>query len=362
VGGAQSADKKIVASKTEASGVEPPKPIAGNGTSFSEVADAFFNLEGTPSVALFPSAEGGPLSLVEPVRPRIGGFEKLFVRSGLSEHGVNTCCTHDAYTFRVTGDMREESGRAVTGFVGMRLQNNVDGNFVWAPARLTSEGKGVWMGVFDMPQVFRAYQSESGRGAESGVAFVFKRALASPALLLGVLPLEGQHGTHGESAPLAQLFVHLRKHDAAYASGRPPVAPSGRAVALGARSLEEPTLHVASGPGVYNLQVKVPSKGLTPGQKYDLMLVPLSDGRVELKDRFVPLQVSPTGDFVAEIHITLKEKETLLKGQDFGGVIGGILRSGQGDVVGKWPLAYIDEDSVRAADEGNDKAKPLEHE
>ena len=54
---------------------------------------------------------------------------------------------------------------------------------------------------------------------------------------------------------------------------------------------------------------------------------------------------------MAEIPISVNDRNTLLHGQAFGGVIGGILRTEQGDVLGKWPLAFLDEDSLRDARE-----------
>jgi hypothetical protein len=172
-----------------------------------------------------------------------------------------------------------------------------------------------------VPQVFRAYLSEAeggmGGAEEGGVSFFFKRRLSTPPLLLGVLPLERKREESGFDPGRVQ--VHLVRKEAT---------------------------------GDYTLQVRFDAKGLVTAQRYDLMLVPLADSRLDLRKRIVTLKASPTGEFVTEIPLGFKSRETMLKGQAFGGVIGGILRTDQGDVLGKWPLAFLDEDSLRTPYEG----------
>jgi hypothetical protein len=52
---------------------------------------------------------------------------------------------------------------------------------------------------------------------------------------------------------------------------------------------------------------------------------------------------------MGEVSVTVHDRGTPLQGQSFGGVIGGILRTEQGEVLGKWPIAYVDEDGLRTA-------------
>lgn len=281
----------------------------------------FFDPDALHSPAALPGAKRMERSfaLAEPVRPRIRGFEKLFVRSGLGDHGVNTCCRHDSYAFRLEGSLETAPGEGSAGrfgYVGMRLEDNVDGGFVWVPASLKFEGKETWLGTFQVPPVFRAYLSEHGKSENGGVSFFFKRHISSPPLLLGVLPTEKSHSKNeaGESV-VAKLDVFLRRTEGSL--------------------------------GEFVLQVKLAPRGLDASQRFDLMLVSLADRRLHVPKRVVSLRESTTGDYVAEIALSLKETSSLLQGQEFGGVIGGILRTEQGEVLGKWPLALLDEDSLR---------------
>jgi carboxyl-terminal processing protease len=289
---------------------------------FVEATESFFDPEaGNETRDTSGVHPGDDLSLAEPVRPRIGGFEKLFVRSGLGEHGVNTCCHHDDYMFRLTGEIPDAPTRGATGFVGMRLEENADGNLVWVPAALRTEGKGVWTGGFTIPQVFRAFLSEQPRSGGGGVSFFFKRRLASAPVLLGVLPLE-RHGVADEGGEIG-------------APGR-DITPR-----LDVTLKRTPQGDV--------LQVRVAGKSVPVAPRYVLVLVPLADGRLELGRRAVSLEPSSTGDLMGEVSVTVHDRGTPLQGQSFGGVIGGILRTEQGEVLGKWPIAYVDEDGLRTA-------------
>ena len=92
--------------------------------------------------------------------------------------------------------------------------------------------------------------------------------------------------------------------------------------------------------------VNFPGKTLSPAGSYDLMLVPISDGRIRLTETKVELKQNQSGDWAGSFSVDMASRLYPTIGQGFGGVIGGVVRSKTGEIVGKVQLGYLTETNL----------------
>jgi carboxyl-terminal processing protease len=259
------------------------------------------------------------VEIIQPVKARIGGLEKLFVRSGFRDFGPNTCCSYEAYQFRIKTDRPEALGPV--SLLGMRLRESLDGSVVWRPIRLQKESDKTFVGSFPISPVFRAFLSETLEGRENfGVAFLLQARLGEEPIMLGALP----------------------------ADGRPQMREKGNTLSV-AVAKEQDTHWKSTGQAGEDLavQIRLPASGSWAEGPLELTLVPLVDDRVENVQKKVMVRKQENGEWIAQFHMRLRQQGNFNQAQNFNGVIGGILRSPTGEVLGKWPVAFVEREGVR---------------
>jgi hypothetical protein len=243
------------------------------------------------------------------VTPVWKGFDKLAARHGKGAR-VDACCGATQYQFSVSGVQDP------FGFVGMRLGNTSDGGVLWEPLVLERRGR-EWQGRFSISPVFRAYTSTFSKG-EGKVLFFLKQSVYGKELFLGALDLEGSGSRKTlESNPLLASVAHTSRS----------------------------SLHEDS-----EFLVTLPKESLAKDFDYELLLVPISDGRIQIRSTRIPLVLAQNGDYLARVPIDMSGNlRSPVVGRGFGGVLGAVLRSHQGEVFGKFQIGYLNETTLTSA-------------
>ena len=281
------------------------------------------------TVTFYSSTDEETQVVLEPVKPKFPALERLIVSTRFSENGGRVCCFFSEYQFKLAKPkqgalqggkdqlrLSAKSARPI-GMVGMRIESNADSSVVWVPANISLDKAGNLVGTFEMPAVFRAYVSLNYQQGVSGATFFYKERLDSESLLIGVLPIELPTVDGAQSEYVLPKDTSLT----------PP--QSGGRVSIG---------------------VNVPTTNLERNRKYELLVIPLADSRINVQTKKVPLKRNLNGDLYGEVKLNWVDKSTLSSGLGFGGVIGVILQTSGGEIVSKWPLAYVDDYGLRISD------------
>ena len=328
---------------------------------FQRAADQFFDVEKPTAVDIGARSDlqgPRPAPLIEAVKPVLGSFEKFFARSLVSEHGLNTCCFHEKYTFKLSVDsinpLQVQSG----GFVGIRIEDSHEGAVVWVPASLGKQSDASWRVTFQVSTVFRAYLSEIVPDSKLLASFFFKAKFSDPGIYAGSLPVLQRNKSELRKPRSVQVEIHPTASSNSNAPDNPNY-PSSRNTAQAAglalsarmlteRKLEARTLSERTLDQSMVAQFRLPNLNALTSEKYELLIVPLVDNRVEFANLSLPLTAVSTGDLVGEVKFTVKASAR--SGAEFGGVVGGILRSESGEIIGKWPLFYFRDGVLETAE------------
>jgi hypothetical protein len=254
-------------------------------------------------------------SLKQALIPKITGFEKLISLRSRIEDGIKVCCHFPNYRFLLSENstLSSVTENEKLAFVSIKASGNSDGSKFWAPINMKRQGE-FWSGELQISPVFRAYLSETFEESDKDpkIAFTLKENLSSKELLLGVLP-----------------YVSLEK----------PAPAEFKASTILKRS---------SGANDNRLEylVTFPARTFNPGLTYEMMLIPISDGRIQLSQSKVELKQNRDGDWAASFRVDMATRLYPTAGQGFGGVIGAVIRTKSGEVLGKVQLGYLSETNL----------------
>lgn len=202
------------------------------------------------------------------------------------------------------------------GLVGLRLDDLHDGPSAWMPAQFVRSNDRTWVSSVVLPKAIRTYlSSTSAGGRQPTVVGQVKWRVADEGLGLG-------------SFQLPQL---LRRE------GR----LEGQLLSRGGQSFLQIHFERSIDSGAFDSSLPRESQTQTG---LEVLLAPLTDGRVKIMSEVVPLQQISSSEFIGETELQLNIVTE--RGLGFSGLIGGVTRSTSGDVLASAPLLWVGDEGV----------------
>jgi carboxyl-terminal processing protease len=239
-----------------------------------------------------------------------------------------------------SGEIRQpvRSG-TMFALLGLKLDESHDGPVVWLPAQFNkSTDKQQWISSVRLPKAVRGYLSTLPTQTEKpAVVGQLKWRLSDEPLLLGPLqipPLAKRHGRLSGQLSNRNGQVFLQVHYSRLSENHSPSAEASAAEAMGANVLQNAPI--------------------------EMMVATLSDERIVIDSDVMTLQRVGEGEYRGESEVKLSP--VTHHGLGFGGLVGGIVRSSEGDVLTSAPLLWIGDDGIFPIQENNSlrPTSPLE--
>jgi carboxyl-terminal processing protease len=216
-----------------------------------------------------------------------------------------------------------------SAFLGLALDDSHDGPVVWLPTQFLRASDRQLNAAVRVPSAVRAYLSTLASASDKpSVIGQVKLRLGDEPIVLGSLqlpPLAKRQGRLTGTLSQREGRVFLQLHFSPL-----PIADEWSDVSLSHRQ----DVAVARG---HHAGVEV-------------IVVALSDDRVEVVSKTVRLKWVADGELSGETE--LKMSPVVNHGIDFGGVVGGIVRSEEGDILATAPLLWANDQGLFAV-EGN---------
>lgn len=207
-------------------------------------------------------------------------------------------------------------GLAPAAFVGLRLDDLHDGPTVWLPVQFVRSNDRLFVAPVFLPKAVRTYlSSTTGGGQRPSVVGQMKWRIGDEGFSLGALQLPPLARRHGmlEGHLIArggQNFLQIRFSRPVEVAMAPDSASQAHSV----------------------------NRGL------EVLMAPLTDSRLKVVSEVVSLQRISEGEYIGETELNLSSVQH--HGLEFGGLVGGIVRSTSGDVLATAPLLWVGDEGV----------------
>jgi hypothetical protein len=223
-----------------------------------------------------------------------------------------------------SGEIRHPIRNAtMSALLGLKLDESHDGPVVWLPVQFNkSADKQQWISSVRLPKAVRGYLSTLPAQTEKpAVVGQLKWKLGDEPLLLGPLqipPLAKRHGRLSGQLSNRNGQIFLQIHYNRLNENQSQSVDSSAAEWMGANVLQNAPI--------------------------EMMVATLSDERIVIESDVMTLQRVAEGEYRGESEVKLSP--VTQHGLGFGGLVGGIVRSGEGDVLTSAPLLWIGDEGV----------------
>jgi carboxyl-terminal processing protease len=223
-----------------------------------------------------------------------------------------------------SGEIRHPIRNAtMSALLGLKLDESHDGPVVWLPVQFNkSADKQQWISSVRLPKAVRGYLSTLPAQTEKpAVVGQLKWKLGDEPLLLGPLqipPLAKRHGRLSGQLSNRNGQIFLQIHYNRLNENQSQSVDSSAAEWMGANVLQNAPI--------------------------EMMVATLSDDRIVIESDVMTLQRVAEGEYRGESEVKLSP--VTQHGLGFGGLVGGIVRSGEGDVLTSAPLLWIGDEGV----------------
>lgn len=275
-------------------------------------------------------------ALPTPVEQRDSGLRKIFFdfwkaketdddvgsRSRLGRVSLSArslLAWQDASRFLLSLNVRDRElqakGGEASALLGLRLDDLHDGPTVWIPAQFSAASGGRFVSSVSIPKAIRTYLSGLANTSElPRVIGQVKLRLGDSGIPLG--PIDFPRILAREGVVSGRLLMR----DGRTFLQIKYVRTSRQRLAFSAKSLDssEPAL--------------------------EALIAPLADHRVTTVSDVVPLQRVSESEYVGECELRLGEVR--LRGLEFAGLVGAVVRGAAGDVLASAPLLILGEDRI----------------